>query len=41
MLWLCATVVVLWLGWWIVDDYLARRKTASIVVRALCPSLRR
>ena len=32
MLWLCATVVVLWLGWWIVDDYLARRKTASIVV---------
>jgi len=32
MLWLCATVVVLWLGWWVVDDYLARRKTASIVV---------
>jgi hypothetical protein len=33
MLWLCAAVVVLWLGWLIVDDYLARRKTASIVVR--------
>ena len=33
MLWLCAAVVVLWLGWRIVDDYLARRKTASIVVR--------
>jgi hypothetical protein len=32
MLWLGATVIVLWLGWWIVDDYLARRKTASIVV---------
>ena len=30
---LCAAVVVLWLGWRIVDDYLARRKTASIVVR--------
>ena len=33
MLWLCAAMVVLWLGWLIVDDYLARRKTASIVVR--------
>jgi hypothetical protein len=33
MLWLCAAVVVLWLGWLIVDDYLFRRKTASIVVR--------
>ena len=33
MLWLCAAVVVLWLGWLIVDDYLARRRTASIVVR--------
>ena len=33
MLWLCAAVVVLWFGWWIVDDYLARRKTASIVVQ--------
>jgi hypothetical protein len=32
MLWLCAAVVVLWLGWWIVDDYLARRNSASIVV---------
>jgi hypothetical protein len=33
MLWLCAAVVVLWLGWLIVDDYLDRRKTASIVVQ--------
>ena len=33
MLWLCAAVAALWLGWRIVDDYLARRKTASIVVR--------
>jgi hypothetical protein len=33
MLWLCAAVVVLWLGWLIVDDYLARRKTASVVVQ--------
>ena len=32
MLWLCAAVVVLWLGWWIVDDYLARRNSTSIVV---------
>lgn len=34
MLWLCAAVVELSLGWWIVDDYLARRKTVSIVVRS-------
>ena len=33
MLWLCAAVVVLWFGWLIVDNYLTRRKTASIVVR--------
>ena len=33
MLWLSAAMVVLSLGWWIVDDYLARRKTAAIVVR--------
>ena len=32
MLWLGAAVVVPWLGWRIVDDYLARRKTASIIV---------
>jgi hypothetical protein len=31
MLWLCAAMVVLWFGWWIVDDYLARRKTTAIV----------
>jgi len=33
MLWLCAAVVVLWLGWLIVDEYLARRKTSSMIVR--------
>jgi hypothetical protein len=33
MLWLCAAVVVLWLGWLIADDYLTRRETASIIVR--------
>ena len=33
MLWLCATVMVLSLGWWIVDAYLVRRKTAAIVVQ--------
>ena len=33
MLWLCAAMVVPWLGWRIVDDYLARRKTASLIVR--------
>jgi hypothetical protein len=32
MLWLCAALVVPWFGWRIVDDYLARRKTVSIVV---------
>src|SRR5947209_17787339 len=31
MLWLCAAIVVPWFGWRIVDDYLARRKTASII----------
>ena len=33
MLWLSAALVVLSLGWWMVDGYLARRNTASIVVR--------
>jgi hypothetical protein len=33
MVWLGAALVVPWLGWRVVDDYLARRKTASIVVR--------
>ena len=32
-LWLGGAVVVLWLGWRIVDDYLTRRETASIIVR--------
>jgi len=32
MVWLCAAMVVPWFGWRIVDDYLARRKTAAIVV---------
>jgi hypothetical protein len=32
MLWLCAGMVVPWLGWRTVDNYLARRKTASIIV---------
>jgi len=32
MLWLCAAMVVPWFGWRIVEDHLARRKTASIVV---------
>jgi hypothetical protein len=32
MLWLGAAMVVPWVGWRIVDDFLARRKTASIVV---------
>jgi hypothetical protein len=31
ILWLCAAMVVPWFGWRIVDEYLARRKTASIV----------
>jgi hypothetical protein len=34
MLWLCAAAVVPWFGWRIVDDYLTRRKTASIVVQS-------
>jgi len=33
MLWLCAAMVVPWFGWRIVDEYLDRRKTASIVMR--------
>jgi len=33
MLWLCAAIGVSWLGWLVVDDYIARRETASIVVR--------
>jgi hypothetical protein len=33
MVWLGAALVVPWFGWRIVDDYLVRRKTASIVVR--------
>jgi len=32
MLWLFAAMVVPWFGWQIVDDYRARRETASIVV---------
>jgi hypothetical protein len=31
MLWFCAALVVPWFGWRIVDDCLARRKTASII----------
>jgi len=34
MLWLCTAMVVPWLGWRTVDNYLARRKTASIIVGA-------
>jgi hypothetical protein len=33
MLWLCAAMVVPWFGWQIVDEYLARRETASIAVQ--------
>ena len=33
MVWVGAALVVPWFGWRIVDDYLVRRKTASIVVR--------
>jgi hypothetical protein len=33
MLWLCAAMGVPWIGWRIVDNYLARRRTAAIVVR--------
>jgi hypothetical protein len=32
MWWLCVAMVVPWFGWRIVDDYLARRKTASFVM---------
>jgi hypothetical protein len=31
MLWLCAAIVVPWFGWRMIDEYLARRKTASII----------
>jgi hypothetical protein len=31
MLWLCAGIVVPWFGWRMIDEYLARRKTASII----------
>jgi hypothetical protein len=34
MLWLCAALVVPWFGWRIVDDYLARRRTAAILVQS-------
>jgi hypothetical protein len=34
VLWLCVGLVVPWVGWRIVDDYLARRKTAAILVRS-------
>ena len=40
MLWVCAALVVPWFGWRIVDDYLARRKTASIVTQLLRPTIR-
>jgi hypothetical protein len=33
MLWLCAVMVVPWFGWRMVDGYLTRRKTASLIVR--------
>jgi hypothetical protein len=33
MLWLCAAMVVPWCGWRVVDDYLTRRKAASLIVR--------
>lgn len=33
MLWLGAAMVVPWVGWRIADDYLARRRTAAIVVQ--------
>jgi hypothetical protein len=32
MLWVCAAMVVPWFGWRLADDYLARRKTAALVV---------
>jgi hypothetical protein len=33
ILWLGAAMVVPWFGWRVLDDYLARRKTASVVMR--------
>jgi hypothetical protein len=33
MVWLGAAMVVPWVGWRVLDDYLARRKTNSIVMR--------
>jgi hypothetical protein len=33
MVWLGAAMIVPWLGWRVLDDYLARRRTASIVIR--------
>jgi len=33
MVWLGAAMVVPWVGWRVLDDYLARRKTMSIVMR--------
>jgi len=33
VVWLGAAVVVPWFGWRILDDYLARRRTASIIMR--------
>ena len=33
ILWLCVAMVVPWCGWRMVDDYLTRRKTASLSVR--------
>jgi hypothetical protein len=33
MVWLGAAMIVPWFGWRILDDYLARRKTAAVVMR--------
>ena len=33
MLWLCVAMMVPWCGWRIADDYLTRRKAASLIVR--------
>jgi hypothetical protein len=33
IVWLSAAMVVPWFGWRILDDYLARRKTATVVIR--------
>ena len=33
IVWLGAAIVVPWFGWRVLDDYLARRKTASVVMR--------